>query len=87
MPAVFIPAQLREITDGKSMLIVSGATVADVIDAVEQQFPGFRARLIDGDQLNPNLQVSINDAISNRGLQAEVLPESEVHFLPLIGGG
>ena|GEM_PF-4625339 len=35
----------------------------------------------------PGLQVSIDHRFTRQGLSAELAPNSEVHFLPVIGGG
>ncbi|MBW3598622.1 MAG: MoaD/ThiS family protein [Planctomycetes bacterium] len=86
MPVVFIPAQLRPLT-GAAQVEVEGATVREVVAALEAKFPGIRDRLCQGDQLAPTLQVSIDSVMTTQGLRAKVSPESEVHFLPAIGGG
>lgn len=87
MPTVFIPWQLKELTGGTTKIEVEAATVAQAVAALEQRFPGIKARLCDGEQLSPSLQVSINDSISSRGMMAKVDPQSEIHFIPAIGGG
>lgn len=87
MPRVFIPAQLRSVTGGQAEIETAGRTVREVIAALEQQFPGIRERLCAGDDLAPALQVSIDGTFTRRGLAASVKPASEVHFLPVFGGG
>lgn len=87
MPVVFIQRPLRELTGGAAEIAVDGQTVGEVVDALERRFPGIRQRLCRGDALAPGLQVSIDDVMTTRGLRARVRPESEVHFLPAIGGG
>lgn len=87
MPIVFIPAQLRTLTGGVSQLEVEGGTVRELVETLEEQFPGIRARLCQGDELAPSLQVSIDSAMNTQGLRAKVTPGSEVHFLPAFGGG
>ncbi len=87
MPLVFIPKPLREMTGGVAELTVSGSTVRDVIDGLELCHPGIKSRLCRGDSLAPGLQVSIDHVMTTRGLRATVQPDSEVHFLPVIGGG
>ena len=87
MPRVFIPAQLRDLTAGQPEIEVGGATVRELVEDLERQFPGFAARVRVGDELSPALQVSIDGQFSRRGLDARVLPASEVHFLPVFGGG
>lgn len=87
MATVFIPSQMRDMTDGVGQLEIAAANVRQVVDALETQFPGIRARLCVGDALSPSLQVSIDGQMSSRGLTAKVKPRSEVHFVPAIGGG
>jgi molybdopterin synthase sulfur carrier subunit len=87
MPIVFIPTPWRDLTGGLARVEVEGRTVGEVVDALEHQFPGIQQRLCRGASLAPGLQVVIGDAMTLRGLRASVQPESEVHFLPAIGGG
>lgn len=87
MPRAFIPGPLRSLTGGQAEVAVTGATVRDLVVQLEQQFPGIRQRLCTGDELSPVLQVSVDGTFSRRGLDAPVRPESEVHFLPVFGGG
>jgi molybdopterin converting factor small subunit len=87
MARAFIPPQLRDLTHNLSEVDVAGGTVRQVVAALELQYPGIAARLCRGDELSPALQVSIDGTLSRRGLDAKVAPASEVHFLPVFGGG
>mgnify|MGYP001205465066 CR=1 FL=1 len=87
MATVFIPPQLRDLTDGASQVETEGRNVGQLIDRLESQFSGIRARLCRDGQLSPSLQVSVDNVMSSRGLFTKVQPDSEVHFLPAIGGG
>jgi molybdopterin synthase sulfur carrier subunit len=87
MAIVFVPAQLQSLTGGESRVEVEGRTVREVIDSLETRYPGLKARLCREDQLAPSLQVSIDSVMSTQGLRAKVGADSEVHFLPAIGGG
>ena len=62
-------------------------TVAQVIESLELQFPGIKERLCKGEELSPSLQVSVDHHMTGRGMSAKVTPQSEVHFLPVLGGG
>jgi molybdopterin synthase sulfur carrier subunit len=84
---VFIPNQMRELTGGIDRVEIAAASVRQIVESLEQQFPGIRQRLCAEDQLSPALQVSIDGVMSTRGLAAKVKPNSEVHFVPAIGGG
>lgn len=88
MPVVFIPSPLRELADGQAEVSVPGNTVLEVIDSLEERFPGIKARLCRGNALVPGIQVWIDHTmVTRRGLRAELSPTSEVHFLPAIAGG
>jgi sulfur-carrier protein len=87
MPNIFIPTMLRDLTTGLDQVEVEAATVAEAIAALDQKFPGVEGRLCQGSRLTPGIQVSIDHVMSNRGLRAKVLPHSEIHFLPALGGG
>jgi molybdopterin converting factor small subunit len=87
MPRVFIPVQLRDLTSGDGEVEASGETVRAVVADLEARFPGIAARLCKDGELSPALQVSIDGTLSRRGLDARVPAASEVHFLPVFGGG
>jgi molybdopterin synthase sulfur carrier subunit len=84
---VHIPTQLRTLTGGVERVEVAGANLRQVIAALEAAYPGLGSRLLKDDGISPGLAVSIDGAFTNRGLLAKVQPQSEIHFLPAIGGG
>jgi len=87
MATVFIPTQLRRLTGGHDRAEVPGATVGELVDELERRFPGFRERVVEHGDLSPSLAVSVDGVISGGGLLEPVGPESEVHFVPALGGG
>jgi molybdopterin synthase sulfur carrier subunit len=87
MPMVWIPPLLRELTGGQEIVSVPGKTVRQVIDAMEETYPGMRARLCEGDWLRPSLSVVVDGAVSRRGLGHPLDEASEVHFVPMVSGG
>ena len=87
MATVVIPALLRKLTGGKDRTLATGATLKEIIDDLERQFPGFRERVVAGDDLVGSLAVSIDGEVITGGLIEPVQPDSEVHFVPAIGGG
>ena len=86
MVRVFIPASLRQLTDDQSTVDIVATTLREAIDALEDRCPGIRQRLCEGDGLTPTLQVAIDDTMTRR-MSAPLKPDSEIHFLPSIGGG
>jgi molybdopterin synthase sulfur carrier subunit len=87
MPRAFIPPALRSLTGGQADVVVDGATVRQVIDALDAQFPGVKARLCEGDRLRSGLIVTVGSAVATQGLRAPVAADDEVHFTPALGGG
>jgi molybdopterin synthase sulfur carrier subunit len=87
MPRVFIPPQMRDLTAGESEVTVDGATLRQVFAALDARFPGLGARLHDSERFASGLAVAIDGVVTSRGLLTRVGPQSEVHFLPAIGGG
>jgi molybdopterin synthase sulfur carrier subunit len=87
MPRVFIPPQCRDLTGGQGRIEVSGARVRQLVDEMERLYPGMKARLCDGERLRPGLVVVVGTDVARLGLAEPVEPDSEVHFLPAIGGG
>ena len=87
MPRVFIPPLLRPLTGGASEVDVEASSVRQVIAALDERFPGIRERLCEGEQFRPGLAVAVDGRMSSVGLLQKVRPESEVHFLPAVGGG
>ena len=87
MATVHIPTQLRTLSGGVERVEVTGDNLRQIIAALEAAYPGLGSRLLKDDAISPGLAVSIDGAFTNRGLLAKVQPESEIHFLPAIGGG
>lgn len=87
MATVHIPTQLRSLTGGAEHVALPGGNLRQVIAALDAAYPGMAERLLKDGSLSPSLAVSIDGAFTNRGLLAKVGPESEIHFLPAIGGG
>jgi molybdopterin synthase sulfur carrier subunit len=87
MALVWIPPLLRDLTGGRETATVPGANVGQLIEALEQRFPGMRARLCPGGVLRPGLAVVVDGQLGRLGLLEAARPDSEVHFVPAIAGG
>jgi molybdopterin synthase sulfur carrier subunit len=87
MARIFIPSQLRELTGGRAEVEADGETVRELVAVLDNRFAGFAGRIISTGELSSTLQVSIDGEFSRRGLDARVKQDSEVHFLPVFGGG
>lgn len=87
MPRVFIPPLLKSLTRGQEIIDLPGENVRQLIDELESRFPGIREKLCSDTGMKPGLNVAVDGNISGRGLRQKVAGNSEVHFLPAIGGG
>jgi molybdopterin converting factor small subunit len=87
MVLVVIPPAWRDLTAGASEIRLAATTVRQVIEGLEQRFPGITQRALTDESLKPGLAVSINGTISRRGLRATLPEGAEMHFLPALGGG
>jgi len=87
MAKVFIPPLARELTHGTEQIEVDGKNVKKLIISLEEQYPGIRDRLCDGNELKAGLTVAVDGNVSSLGMYQKVEEHSEVHFLPAIGGG
>src|SRR4051812_28099267 len=87
MATVFIPALMRDLTGGQDTVVVTGATVRELVRNLEARFPGAARRLCAGDLLRPGMAVAVDGQLATLGLSQPVGGTSEVHFLPAIAGG
>ena len=87
MPVVWIPSLLRDLTGGQETVTVSGETVRQVIEHLDEQYPGVKERLLEGDALRPGIAVFVDGTLSRQRLRHTLAEDSEVHFLPALSGG
>ncbi len=87
MATVSIPSMLDNFTGGVRRAEVSGATLAEVIAALDAIHPGIEARIHNGRKISPTLALVVDGKIAARGLATPVGPQSEVNILPAFGGG
>ena len=87
MATVFIPALMQKVTDGNATVEVPGATVREVVNNLEEAYPGMKERLVDKFKIKPGINVAVDGQVTPIGLLEQVGEQSEVHFLPAVGGG
>ena len=79
---VFIPAGLsQQYTGGKAEFEIDAKTVRGVIRSLEADFPGL------GEAIEIDMAVAVDGEIFHDPLLEPVSSDSEVYFLPRIGGG
>ena len=87
MATVYIPTMLLPVTGGVRQTEVEARNVRQLINGLEEQFPGIKDRILEDDQVRSNLAVSIDGEVARMGLLERVSENSEVHFVPAISGG
>ena len=90
MPVVFFQTPLRRFTGGRPSVEAAGATLRELIDALEDAYPGIREHLVNPDdatRLALGLAAVIDGEPTNMGLLTRLDGVREVHFLPAIAGG
>jgi|TARA_B100000959_G_C14689467_1_gene504073 molybdopterin synthase sulfur carrier subunit len=78
---------MQKLTNGQDILDINGATVREIIENLEQNYPGIKVRLVDKYKMKSNISVAVDGEVSPLGLLEKVSENSEVHFIPAVGGG
>jgi len=88
---VRVPTILRSYTGGESEVAVDGAsTLTELLDALEANHPGIRARVLDDDgklRRFVNLYVGDEDVRFAGGLQTPTPDGVTVSIIPAVAGG
>ncbi len=87
---VIIPTPLRKFTNETELVQVEGATIGEIFNQLDVQFPGLRARLCEE---NGELRRFINVYVDGEDirfldrLQTPVGDRAEISIVPAIAGG
>jgi molybdopterin synthase sulfur carrier subunit len=87
---VRIPTVFRKFTDGRDVVEVEPGTVSEVVDQLENRYPGMRRQLMtdDGDLHRfVNVYVNDEDARYLKQLDTPVDEGDTVSLLPSVAGG
>ena len=87
---VRIPTPLRRVTDGQDKVSAEGTTLGEVIDSMESQFPGIKARICDDDGgLRNFVNVFVNgeDVRFMDGVNSATADGDEISIVPAVAGG
>ncbi len=87
MVRVIIPATLRSFCGGSPQLDVEGATIGDVLRAVDARCPGFYDRVVESGRLRPELAFALNGEVVPLALHDAMASETEIAIVPALGGG
>jgi molybdopterin synthase sulfur carrier subunit len=87
---VRIPTVFRKFTAGESVVDLQPGTIADLIEELDQQYPGMKGQLIAGEgQLHRFVNVYVNDEDARYldRLDTKVSEGDVVSLLPSVAGG
>ncbi len=87
MPEVWMSPAMQRITGGLEQVQVAGATIRQVVNNLEKEFPGMKEELCEEEDISPGLAVIIDGETANLGMLERVKEDSEIHFIPSIAGG
>ena len=87
MSTIFIPTMLQKLTSGAKSIEMQASNVRQVIEQLEELYPSIKGRLVENDEMLEGLAVVVDGDVAIMGLLTKVSENSEVHFVPAIGGG
>jgi molybdopterin synthase sulfur carrier subunit len=90
MPSVRIPTPLRKLTDEKDEVNISADNISALIEELENQYPGIKARLCDESgevRRFINLYVNNEDIRFLSGKDTALNADDVVSIIPAIAGG
>ena len=87
---VRIPTPLRRMTNGEAKVELESSNVADMVEKLDSNYPGFKARLVDenGDlRYFVNIYLNGEDVRFLQGLDTSTNSGDEVSIVPAVAGG
>ncbi|WP_373047499.1 MoaD/ThiS family protein [Vulgatibacter sp.] len=84
---VLVPSPLHSYTDGRSTVEAAGATLGDVLVALDECSPGLRFRIVDEqDRVRPHINFFVGTELVRR-LDHPVEPTDELMIVCALSGG
>lgn len=87
MAKLYLPYELKQMTNNEPFVEVKGKNLREVIDNLEIMYPGIKEHLVQDNKIKPGLAAVCGFAATRKGLLQELEEDTEVHFLPAISGG
>ncbi|QOJ19898.1 MAG: MoaD family protein [Gammaproteobacteria bacterium] len=86
---VVIPTILRPLTNQQKHISLEGSQVSEIIDHMEQQYPGIKEKLVTGGNAHRfiNIYVNDNDIRFQDGLATSLRDGDVLTILPAVAGG
>ena len=87
---VRIPTPLRRMTNGQDKVEMESSNLAELVEKLDTEYPGFKERLVDEDgelRYFVNIYVNGEDVRFLKGLEASTDSGDEVSIVPAVAGG
>ena len=86
---VRIPGPLRRLTKGKDEVELEAKTIRELLDKLEESFPGMKERLTEEGKIRPSVNIFVNgeDIRYLKQEETELKDGDEVSIIPAIAGG
>ena len=87
---VRIPTPLRKLTQNQAEVDADGATIRELVESLEGQFPGFKERMCDEQgelRRFVNVYVGEEDIRFLEGLDTKIPEGEQVSIIPAVAGG
>ena len=88
--SVRIPTPLRRLTNGQDKVTLTSTTIKNMVNDLEETFPGMKKRLCDDDgNLRNFVNVYVNgeDVRFLNGMETSLQNGDEVSLVPAVAGG
>lgn len=84
-----VPTILQSLTNNQKRIDASGDNVQEVINHIESQYPGFKARIIKEGKVHRFMNIYINDddIRFSDNLETSVSDSDSITILPAVAGG
>jgi len=84
---VHIPSPLRSYTAQRGAVDAEGATLGEVLSALDRRFPGLRFRIItEQDTIRQHIRIFVNEEQA-RDLSVALRPDDEIYIICALSGG
>ncbi len=85
-----IPTPLRRMTNGQAKVEMESSTLAELVEKLDEAYPGFKARLVDENgelRYFVNIYLNGEDVRFLQGLDTSTSSGDEVSIVPAVAGG
>ena len=54
---------MQNLTGGEHRVVIEGTTIRQIVNNLEESYPGFKDRILDNGRIKPNISVAIDGGI------------------------